>query len=214
MDELYQLFLQLSGMPRDPDIVRIANALAKQVGPPDTKTPVSPGPTGTGQTTATSYSLADLIAQSPVVREVAPPQTVATKASSSSSGDSDNVLTKVVKNVFGVAPIIGGLIDLFSGSDEPPPPLIKYAAPPSINFQAAETPQGLTGLDYDQSGTARAYPVSQAASPAIATPAPQITVNVQAMDARSFLDRSGDIALAVRDAMLNLNSINDIVNDL
>ena len=45
-------------------------------------------------------------------------------------------------------------------------------------------------------------------------PAPQITVNVQAMDARSFLDRSNDIALAVRDAMLNLNSINDVVNEL
>ena len=43
---------------------------------------------------------------------------------------------------------------------------------------------------------------------------PQITVNVQAMDARSFMDRSNDIALAVRDAMLNLNSINDVVNDL
>ena len=45
-------------------------------------------------------------------------------------------------------------------------------------------------------------------------PAPQITVNVQAMDARSFLDRSSDIAAAVRDAMLNLNSINDVVNNL
>jgi hypothetical protein len=37
---------------------------------------------------------------------------------------------------------------------------------------------------------------------------------VQAMDARSFLDRSGDIAAAVRDAMLNMNSINDVVNEL
>ena len=43
---------------------------------------------------------------------------------------------------------------------------------------------------------------------------PQITVNVQAMDARSFMDRSSDIALAVRDAMLNLNAINDVVNEL
>jgi len=46
------------------------------------------------------------------------------------------------------------------------------------------------------------------------TAAPQITVNVQAMDARSFLDRSSDIAAAVRDAMLNMNSINDVMNDL
>jgi ribosomal protein L30/L7E len=34
------------------------------------------------------------------------------------------------------------------------------------------------------------------------------------MDARSFLDRSADIAAAVRYAMLNLNSINDVVSDL
>jgi hypothetical protein len=37
---------------------------------------------------------------------------------------------------------------------------------------------------------------------------------VQAMDARSFLDRSNDIAAAVRDAMLNMNAINDVVNEL
>ncbi len=42
----------------------------------------------------------------------------------------------------------------------------------------------------------------------------QITVNVQAMDSRSFLDRSHDIAQAVREAMLNMHSINDVVNDL
>ena len=44
--------------------------------------------------------------------------------------------------------------------------------------------------------------------------ATQVTVNVQAMDSRSFLDRSGDIAAAVREAMLNMHSINDVVNDL
>jgi hypothetical protein len=44
--------------------------------------------------------------------------------------------------------------------------------------------------------------------------APQITVNVQAMDAQSFLDRSSDIAQAVRSAMLNMSSINDVVNEL
>jgi hypothetical protein len=42
----------------------------------------------------------------------------------------------------------------------------------------------------------------------------QITINVQALDARSLMDRSSDIAAAVRHAMLNLNSINDVVTDL
>jgi hypothetical protein len=34
------------------------------------------------------------------------------------------------------------------------------------------------------------------------------------MDAQSFLDRSSDIAQAVRSAMLNMSSINDVVNEL
>jgi len=43
---------------------------------------------------------------------------------------------------------------------------------------------------------------------------PQITVQVQTMDARSFLDNSDQIAQAVRGAMLNLSAINDVVNEL
>ena len=44
--------------------------------------------------------------------------------------------------------------------------------------------------------------------------APQITIQVQAMDSRSFLDHSQDIAQAVREAMLNMHSLNDVVSDL
>jgi len=42
----------------------------------------------------------------------------------------------------------------------------------------------------------------------------QITVQVQAIDSQSFLDHSDEIAQAVRQAMLNMNSINDVVTDL
>jgi hypothetical protein len=45
-------------------------------------------------------------------------------------------------------------------------------------------------------------------------PTPQNTVDGEAMDARWFLDHSADIAAAVRYAMLNSNSINDVVNEL
>jgi hypothetical protein len=44
--------------------------------------------------------------------------------------------------------------------------------------------------------------------------APQVTVQVQAMDSQSFMDRSQDIAQAVRSAMLNMHSINDVITDL
>jgi hypothetical protein len=65
--------------------------------------------------------------------------------------------------------------------------------------------------DYDQMGMPRAYSPTQGST---AVPATAINVNVQAMDARSFLDHSNEIAQAVRQAMLNLNSINDVVSDL
>jgi hypothetical protein len=41
-----------------------------------------------------------------------------------------------------------------------------------------------------------------------------ILVQVQAMDSQSFMDHSQDIAQAVRQAMLNLNSLNDVILDL
>jgi len=48
----------------------------------------------------------------------------------------------------------------------------------------------------------------------ITSAAPQITVHVNAMDSQSFMDRSTDIANAVREAMLNLHPINDVVASL
>lgn len=44
--------------------------------------------------------------------------------------------------------------------------------------------------------------------------AAQITVQVQAMDSRSFLDHSEEIAQAVRQAMLNSHGINDVITEL
>jgi hypothetical protein len=41
----------------------------------------------------------------------------------------------------------------------------------------------------------------------------QITVQVQAMDSQSFLDHSNDIALAVRQAMLETSVLNDVIRE-
>ena len=43
---------------------------------------------------------------------------------------------------------------------------------------------------------------------------PQVTVNISAMDSQSFLDRSADIASAVREAVLNLHPLNSVLADL
>jgi hypothetical protein len=66
------------------------------------------------------------------------------------------------------------------------------------------------------SGGTSPAPAAQAPAPAAgsisqANSAPQITVNVNAMDSQSFMDRSTDIANAVREAMLNMHPINDVV---
>ena len=57
-------------------------------------------------------------------------------------------------------------------------------------------------------------------TPGAATNAPNspqgqsILVQVQTMDSQSFMDHSNDIAQAVRQAMLNLHSVNDVIADL
>jgi len=84
----------------------------------------------------------------------------------------------------------------------------------SAQTPAMDTNYALGGVaDYSQGGGVP-LPDQQAASTSGRGGQTSINVTVQAMDARSFLDRSSDIAAAVRDAMLNLNSINDVVNDL
>jgi hypothetical protein len=153
-------------------------------------------------------------------------------SSSQPTGGSGNAVLSAVSRVFtsglGLMPLVSGLLGLFGGGGRPePPPLEKYTWPESISFQGATTGTGISEADYDQTGVARLYdgrraglntPTTAAAAspPPAANPAnaPQIHVNVQAMDARSFLDHSTEIAQAVRQAMLNLNSINDVVNDL
>ena len=126
-----------------------------------------------------------------------------------------SIAETVLEGGLGVVPLISGLAGLFGGGDsEAPPPLTKYVMPSAISFQSAESGGRLVASDSDQTGAPRRYePQPDGIGPA-AAPAPQITVNVQAMDARSFMDYSGEIAQAVRGAMLNLSSLNDVVNDL
>ena len=117
----------------------------------------------------------------------------------------------------GIVSIVRGLMGLFGGGDAAPTPLQKYEMPPAVDFESVESASGLSGATYDQMGAARAVSRGDAA-PAQGEPAhgvgPQITVNVQTMDAQSFLDHSVMIAQAVRGAMLHSNSINDVVNEL
>lgn len=110
----------------------------------------------------------------------------------------------------GVPLLIKGITRLFGGAEEPKtlPPLIEFALPESIRVQAGvsdRVPGGAFLIDYGQGGTPR--PRTAEASQT------NITVQVHAMDSRSFLDHSGDIARAVRQAMLESSVLNDVIRE-
>jgi hypothetical protein len=142
-------------------------------------------------------------------------------SSGGSGGDSAlSIAGTVLESGLGIVPLIGGLIGLFDGGgSSTQQPLTKYAMPDSVSFQGAETSSGIQAADTDLTGMPRAASggsgsATGGGSGAAGSSGGGITVNVSAMDARSFMDRSSDIAAAVRSAMLNLNSINDVVTNL
>lgn len=113
--------------------------------------------------------------------------------------------------VGGLGAAVSGISRLFSqDKKEPAVEAIPSVQPAPVRIEAA-LPQGdvsgFANVFYGQDGLVRSGPRSSAVIP-------QITVQVQAMDSRSFLDHSDDIARAVRDAMLNMHSVNDVLAEL
>jgi hypothetical protein len=111
-----------------------------------------------------------------------------------------------------LSPIVSGIMSLFGvgGAKAAPAPLPFYTPPPSV--QMSDTLRSATP---SAASAANAAPGGGSGSGGgAASAAPQVTVNVSAMDSQSFMDRSGDIASAVREAMLNLHPINDVVASL
>ena len=118
----------------------------------------------------------------------------------SAAGRISDIFSKVSGNGLGLSPLLSGLVKLFGGGNpEPVPVLTPYTKPASIDFDGS----------ISNSGAAEARTFAQATGSG-----QQITIQVQAMDSRSFLDHSEEIARAVREAMLNSHALNDVVNDL
>src|ERR1039457_3345107 len=236
-EEFYQSFLTVAG--QQTSALGDATALlADAIAQVSEQQSSNPGPVAAQQTSAvgdTTALLADVIGQAreqqssnPAPIPAANQTQTGTQTGSSSSGSTSGTVEKTMLEAeAGLALLLAGVGRGVGGGSSTPPPLVKYAMPAAVDFQAAESQGQVSGLDYDQMGTPRSYATAGTSGTASGTAsggvngsgsgnggAPQITFNVQAMDARSFMDRSGDIALAVREAMLNLNSINDVVNDL
>ena len=141
-----------------------------------------------------------------VLTSVASGQSILGAAASTAGGVADSFLSGGSL----LLPIVSGIMSLFgSGSPSTPPLLTTFTMPPAIHVDATggEVTGGqLAGSDYGGNGLPRAQTTSQTTS--------NVTVQVNAMDSRSFLDRSNDIATAVRHAILNSHSLNDVLSEL
>lgn len=103
------------------------------------------------------------------------------------------------------SPVVGVLSHLFGGKKQPPAiPLEPVALPRRIDAAVGITQGGVAGEV--------SYGTDQV--PRVSRPTQAVTIQVQAMDSRSFLDHSDEIARAVQHAMLNAHSINDVLGDL
>jgi hypothetical protein len=161
-------------------------------------------------------SIGNQLEQLRATNDVMAQQTAALASPSSSGGSSGGVggvldtVGSVIGAGLGVSPLISGLLGLFGGGDSSsgPPPVTPFVRPLPINVNA--------GFSDANGGGAFAVDAAQSGSPrAMTNTAPtQITVQVQAMDSQSFLDRSHDIAMAVRQAMLETTVLNDVIREV
>jgi len=157
--------------------------------------------------------LAEQLRQLQAAGQSAAESAQASSRASSGGGSTGGSIGSTLLDVFGaglgLSPLISGIASLFGGGggSSVATPLPRFALPPSIQVNGGVSESGgpVFAVDYSQGGISRGAPAPVAPT--------QITVQVQAMDSRSFLDHSNDIALAVRQAMLESSVLNDVVRE-
>ena len=156
------------------------------------------------QTQATSANT-EALAQNTQVR--------GSSSTGSSVTNTINTVSQFLGGGLSLMPLVSIFASLFGGGGgSEPQPLVPYSMPPSLQLESTTNYQSVV---WGQNGLPRAAGgQTPNALSAPSTAAPQITVQVQALDSQSFLDHSAEIAQAVRQAMLNMNSLNDVVTEL
>ena len=166
-----------------------------------------------------------------------------TIAKASGGGSVAGTITNFASGFLGggglLSPILSGILSLFGGGGTKagPAPLVPFQLPASIQYQGGLTANGqVSAVDYGQGGAPRAVgniasiqtqgggtangqgtavDYGQGGTPrAVQNAAPQVTIQVSAMDSRSFLDHSDEIARAVREAILHSSPLNDAIAEL
>lgn len=145
---------------------------------------------------------------------------VADSAAAQSGRSAGTVAQDIVSTVRGAgglgvlgSPLAGLFSRLFRrGGDETPAvlPVASQPAPIREDLALPTSASGLAQVSYRGDGVPR--PVA-AATPS-AAPVANLTIQVQTMDSRSFLDNSDQIARAVREAMLNSHALNDVIGEM
>lgn len=113
--------------------------------------------------------------------------------------------------ILGIASIGLNILNLFRGRRESALSLTPYVEPTPLSLEVGSTRSILPGLprvDQEAGGVPR--PIAPPPPP----PPMQVTVNVSAIDSRSFMDYGPALAQAVRDAMLHMHPINQVVRDV
>jgi hypothetical protein len=107
-----------------------------------------------------------------------------------------------------LTPIISGLLNLFGGqSSSPQPVFTAFTMPAPIHLDTT-----LSGAPQPTPPSPQVTGSNSTGSPPVS--APQIQIQVNAMDSQSFLDHSDQIAQAVRQALLNSHPLADVIAEI
>ena len=111
----------------------------------------------------------------------------------------------------GLIPLGLRIAKLFRKRRPEPEPLSRFELPPGLSLEVANTDNILTGFPGVARTQGGGIKIVRREPPATQ---PQVTVNVNALDTQSFLDRSEEIAGALREAMLHMHPINDVIGEI
>ncbi len=155
-------------------------------------------------------------------------QSAQTGSETGEGGTRSNILGTIggaLAGGLGLSSLISGVADLFGGGggSSAPAASTPYVQPLPIQLDAGFSAAGGASfaVDSGEGNLPRAMTTAGGAATGGGSNAQastqggsQITVQVQALDSQSFMDRSQDIAMAVRQAMLQSTVLNDVIRDV
>jgi hypothetical protein len=118
------------------------------------------------------------------------------------SGGISSALGGGLKDIGGITSIVSGFINLFGGGKSAPPPLVHFEAPASQN-QTAFVGSATGAAKWAESGTSAHGASSQG-----------IYASGQEPNVQSLQYQSAQIAQAVKQALLNSSSLNDVIAEI